>query len=76
MTDQGFQRISDLILEAFQAACAQRNLAVAELLHNALELVMTRSAGAQDIERRDVPDAVLASFQELEALRREVGQQG
>ena len=75
MTEQRFQRISDLILDAFQTACAQRNLAVAELLHTALERVMTRHGGAQKVERRDVPDAVLDSFQTLEALRREVGQQ-
>ena len=69
MTAQPYQRISDRILDAFGEACAQGHLDIAEVLHQALELVMTRRAGPDDIERRDVPPEVLASYEQLRALR-------
>ncbi|MCA8907148.1 MAG: hypothetical protein KDA49_14390 [Rhodospirillaceae bacterium] len=67
-----FTRISDVILDACQLALDQRNLPVAEALHQALELVMTRSAGPRDVERRTVPEAVLKSFDQIDALRRDL----
>ena len=67
-----FTRISDVILDAVQRALDDRNLPVAEALHQALELVMTRSAGPHDIERRDIPEDVLKTFDQIEALRRDL----
>ena len=70
-SEQRYVRLSDTILEAFQAAHAQKNLIVAEHLHSALELVMTRRAGKMDVERRNVAPAVLDSYDQLNELRAE-----
>ena len=69
---RSFTRISDVILDAFRLAVEERNLPVAEALHQALELVMTRSAGPRDVERRTVPDEILDSFDQIEALRKDL----
>ena len=64
-------RISDLLMDAFDEAVRQREVPVAEVLHTALELVMTRRAGPKNIDKRDVPQNVLETYERLEALRRE-----
>lgn len=53
MTDQKERRIGNILLAALNMACDQKDLEVARLIHHALELVMTRSAGADNVERRD-----------------------
>ena len=73
MADENYVRISDVIVDAFDEACDQENLEVAEALHTALELVMTRRAGPKDIEKRAVPVKVLNSYERLDALRRSKG---
>lgn len=73
MTEEHYVRISDVILDAFDEACAQENLEVAETLHKALELVMTRRAGSQNVEKRAVPVKVLDSYERLDALRKARG---
>jgi hypothetical protein len=47
------RRLGNLLLAALNMACDQKDLEVARMVHRALELVMTRSAGADNIERRD-----------------------
>jgi hypothetical protein len=68
-----YVRISDLLMDAFDEAVTQRELEIAEVLHTALELVMTRRAGPKDVDKRDVPHAFLESYERLEALRRSSG---
>ena len=70
MADERYVRISDVIVDAFDEACDQQNLEVAEALHTALELVMTRRAGPKDVEKRAVPVRVLNSYERLDALRK------
>lgn len=70
MAEENYVRISDVILDAFDEACDQQNLEVAEALHKALELVMTRRAGSQNVEKRAVPVKVLDSYERLDALRK------
>ena len=70
MSEPHYIRISDVIVDAFDEACDQENLEVAEILHNALELVMTRRAGAQNVEKRAVPLKVLKSYDRLDDLRK------
>ena len=74
MPEENYVRISDVIVDAFDEACDQQNLDVAEMLHNALELVMTRRAGAQNVEKRAVPVKVLNSYDRLDALRKVKGE--
>lgn len=62
-------RISDLLLDAFEEAVSQRELEIAEVVHTAMELVMTRRAGPRNVEKRDVPHEFLESYEKLEALR-------
>ena len=63
-------RISDLLMDAFDEAMIQQELEIAEVLHTALELVMTRRAGPSDVDKRDVPQAFLDSYERLETLRK------
>jgi hypothetical protein len=71
-----FMRISDRLMDAFEEAIDQRELEIAEVLHSALELVMTRRAGPQDVEKRDIPYDMLDSYEKLEDLRRSVAAEG
>ena len=71
MTEKPMRRLSDKILLAFSQACQQQDLEVAEVLHRALELVMTRSAGKEDIEKRHDVQEVLEAYDNLRNLRSE-----
>ena len=73
MPEEKYIRISDVIVDAFDEACDQENLEIAEALHTALELVMTRRAGPKDVEKRAVPVKVLNSYERLDALRKAKG---
>ena len=65
-----YVRISDLLMDAFDEAVRQHELEIAEILHTALELVMTRRAGPKDVDKRDVPQAFLDSYGRLDELRK------
>jgi hypothetical protein len=55
-------------------ACDQKDLEVARIVHNALELVMTRSAGADNIERRGhMASEVRVAYERMRALEQAVG---
>jgi hypothetical protein len=69
MSDSTCRRLSDKILQAFNQACDQRDLEVAELLHQALELVLTRAAGPQNVDKRQGIEAVVEAYGRLVALR-------
>jgi len=64
------RRLSDLIHEALQAAVEYERLEVAEHLRRALEESFTNFGGPDAVERRDVADEVLETFDRLDALRR------
>ena len=63
------RRLSDRLLSAFELACHQDDLEVAELLHRALEIVMTRKTGPEGTERRSNADSVIDAYGRLKDLR-------
>ena len=64
------RRLSDRISSAFDLACAQKDLEVAELLHQAFEMVMTRQTGADKSEKRASTGAIEQAYDRLVELRR------
>lgn len=63
------RRLSDRILAAFELACAQRNLPVAEALVRALDLAMTNEGGPARIDRRTNLGPVAEAYEKLRLLR-------
>lgn len=64
------KRLSDRIMDALKLAIEQKDMAVAEVLNEALELSITRRAGGQAfVERRDVPADYDQVIQKLHLLR-------
>ncbi len=72
MTDHQMRRLSDKLIAAFGQACDQNDLEVAELLQRCLELVLTRSAGPGDVDRRHNMEMLLVTYGRLVDLRRAV----
>lgn len=64
------RRLGDRILNALELALEQENLEVAELLARALEETLTAFGGPGAIDRRELPDSMLAAFEGLDHLRR------
>jgi hypothetical protein len=64
------RRLSDRISSAFDLACEQKDLEVAELLHQAFEMVMTRQTGADKAEKRTSTGAIEQAYDRLVELRR------
>ena len=65
-------RLSDRILMAMELAVDQEDAQIAEILHKALDLSMTRNTGGGEfIERRDYPPHVEAVLDKLSALQQE-----
>lgn len=63
-------RLSDRVLFALELALDQKDVPMAEILANALELAMTRKAGGSGfVERRDYPENVARAFQSLRDLK-------
>jgi hypothetical protein len=69
MTSHPARRLSDKILLAFDQACEQRDLAVAEHLMRALEIALTKEGGADRIDKRHEIGPVLEAYAKLKALR-------
>jgi hypothetical protein len=63
------RRLSDKILAAFNQACDQRQIEVAEHLLRALELSLTRYGGKNSTDKRGELGPVVEAFGRLEALR-------
>ncbi len=70
MTEAPKRRLSDHILSAFDLACAQKDLEVAELLHQAFEMVMTRQTGSDKAEKRASVGEIERAYERLVELRR------
>jgi hypothetical protein len=63
------RRLSDKILAAFDQACEQRQLEVAEHLVRALELTLTREGGPGRADKREEMGPVVAAYERLKALQ-------
>ena len=63
------RRLGDRILYALELALEQKDLDVAELLAKALEATLTRFGGPNAVDKRDLPERMLAAFDGLDRLR-------
>lgn len=63
------RRLSDRILAAFDLACAQHNLPVAEALVRALDLAMTKEGGPARPDRRTELGPVAEAYAKLRELQ-------
>jgi hypothetical protein len=73
MTSSLDRRLSDKILSAFDQACQQHELDVAELLVKALELTLTRAGGKGNVDKRHELGPVVEAYEKLQRLRKDVG---
>ena len=65
-------RLGDRILTALELAIEQEDVQIAEILHKALDLSMTRNTGGGEfIERRDYPLNVEKALEKLEMLQKQ-----
>lgn len=68
----GPRRLSDKLLAAFDQACDQGQVEVAELVLKAIEIVLTQEATPADRERRTHLGPVVEAFGRLKALRERI----
>lgn len=65
-------RLSDRIAFALELALVQKDIRIADVLVNALELSMTRNSGGGDfVERRDYPPEMEALLKRLKEIKAE-----
>jgi hypothetical protein len=69
MSERPARRLSDKILLAFEQACEQRDLAVAEHLIRALEVALTKEGGPGRTDQRKELGPVFEAYDRLKALR-------
>jgi len=69
MAPQYDRRLSDKLLVAFDQACDQNFMAVAELLLRALEIALTREGGANRVDKRQDLGPVIAAYARLKELQ-------
>lgn len=72
MTDKKtYQRLSDLIVKAFDLAVDQKDAAIADLLRRALEMTIKRNAsGRSQVERRSRIEELEYAVGRLEKLKK------
>jgi len=63
------RRLSDKLLIAFDQACDQKLVDVAELLLRALEMTLTREGGPKNVDKRQDLGPVIAAYARLKELR-------
>src|SRR4051812_26194702 len=63
------RRLSDKILQAFEQACAQKDLAAAEHLIRALEVALTKEGGPGRVDHRKELGPVFEAYERLKSLR-------
>ena len=68
MASQG-RRLSDRIIDAFELACEQDDVEVAEGLYKTLEIVLTRYGGAGKNDGRKNVDFIREASLRLDKLR-------
>ena len=66
------RRLSDKLLAAFDQACEQHQVEVADLVLKAIEIVLTQEAAPAERERRGHLGPVVEAFSRLKALRESV----
>ena len=66
------RRLSDKLLAAFDQACEQGQVEIAELVLKAIELVLTQEAAPVERERRSHLGPVIEAFGRLKALLEKV----
>jgi hypothetical protein len=69
MTERPSRRLSDKILIAFDQACEQRDVAVAEHLIRALEVALTKEGGPGRTDKRQELGPVFLAYDRLKALK-------
>ena len=71
MTTSSPQRpLTEKILAAFDLACQQRDLEVAQHLHRSLELLLSKPPAPEDRNHRAAIEAAMAAFDRLGELKR------
>jgi hypothetical protein len=63
------RRLSDKLLVAFDQACDQNFIPVAELLLRAIEIALTREGGPNRIDKRQDLGPVIAAYARLKELQ-------
>lgn len=63
------RRLSDKLLAAFDQACDQKSVVVAELLMQALELTLTQHGGPEKVDKRMDIEIIAAAWARLKALQ-------
>jgi hypothetical protein len=69
---QAPRRLSDKLLTAFDQACEQGQIDVAEIVLHALELVLTKEVSAGFADRRVHMEPAVEAFGRLKALKDKV----
>lgn len=69
---QAPRRLSDKLLAAFDQACEQGQIDVAEIILHALELVLTKEVSAGFADRRKHMEPAVEAFGRLKALKEKV----
>jgi len=67
------RRLSDKLLAAFDQACEQGHVEVAELVLKAMEIVLTEEAAPAERERRSHLGPAVEAFGRLKALKEKTG---
>jgi hypothetical protein len=74
MADATERRLGAVLLNALEMSCDQKDLEVARLLHQAVQLVMTRRTGKDEVEKRgEMADRIQAIHERLLELERTKG---
>jgi hypothetical protein len=74
MADATERRLGAVLLNALEMACDQKDLEVSRLLHQAVQLVMTRRTGKDEVEKRgEMADRIQAVHERLIELERTKG---
>jgi hypothetical protein len=63
------RRLSDKLLIAFDQACDQKLVPVAELLLRALEMTLTREGGPKNVDKRQDLGPVISAYARLKELQ-------
>ncbi|MBX6322469.1 MAG: hypothetical protein IRY94_11625 [Rhodospirillaceae bacterium] len=71
MPEQTERRLGAVLMNALSMACEQKDIDVARLVYQALQLVMTRRTGADEVEKRaEMADTLQAVYDRYAALER------
>jgi hypothetical protein len=69
MANAPMRRLSDKVLAAFNQACDQGYVDIAEMLLRTLELTLTREGGANSDDKRTELGAVIDAYSRLLTLK-------